>query len=332
MLLSENVMIPLEQYTLNDPLSDWLARDTGALSCVHIDTVQVNVGLRCDLACRHCHVESSPARTEEMDWETMKLVLSAAQHCGARTIDITGGAPEMNPHFLRLVRAARANGFAVIVRTNLTIMLHEGYTDLPAFYRDQPVELVASLPCYLPQNVDRQRGGHVHERSIEAIRRLNAMGYGIDPDLRLVLVYNPLGPVLPPPQATLERDYRHELYVRFGIEFTRLITITNMPIGRFLYDLRRDGDDERYMQLLRESFNAETVEGLMCRRQVHVGWDGTLHDCDFNHALKISTDHGAPRHIRDFDPAALAQRRVVTGPHCLGCTAGHGSSCGGALT
>ncbi len=297
-----------------------------------IDTIQVNIGLTCDLACRHCHVESSPMRTEQMDWETLVLVLSAAERSEARTIDITGGAPEMNPHFRRFIRYVRSRNVEVVVRTNLTIMLHEGYQDLPEFYRDQEVHLVASLPCYLPENVNKQRGQHVYENSIEVIKLLNAQGYGTETYLPLDLVYNPQGPALPPEQHELEKNYRWELDRRFGIKFTRLYTITNMPIGRFLRDLHRDGHDERYLQLLRESFNPRTVKGLMCRFQVHVSWDGTLHDCDFNYALGMPTGRGVPQHIRDFDPLALVNRRIATGSHCFGCTAGHGSSCGGALT
>lgn len=308
-------------------------RATGRpLHAATIDTVQVSIGLTCDLACRHCHVESSPNRREQMTWETMELVLDAAERACARTIDITGGAPEMNPHFRQFVGAATRRGFAVTVHTNLTILTHEGYEDMPAFFRDQRVRLVASLPCYLPENVKKQRGLHVYEESIDVIRKLNAVGYGIAADLPLELVFNPGGPTLPPRQATLEEDYRRELGARFGIRFTRLLTITNMPIGRFLHDLDRDGTGFEYRALLGRAFNADTVEGLMCRRQVHVSYDGSLYDCDFNCALKISTAFEAPPHIRDFDPKLLVNRRINTGEHCFGCTAGSGSSCSGAIT
>ncbi len=296
-----------------------------------IDTIQVNIGLMCDLACRHCHVESSPKRTEQMDWPTMMLVLLAARRAEAKALDITGGAPEMSPHLRRFISVARCRDLGVMVRTNLTIMLREGFEDFPRFYAENAVHLVASLPCYLPTNVDRQRGLHVYEKSIEVIRRLNEVGYGTDPGLPLHLVCNPQGLALPPDQYKLEADYRRELDRRFGIRFTRLIAITNMPIGRFLRDLRRDGQDELYLQLLRESFNPVTVEGLMCRYQVHVSWDGTLHDCDFNYALRMGTTTPRARHIRDFDPRLLVHRQIATGPHCFGCTAGQGSSCGGAL-
>ncbi len=297
-----------------------------------LDTIQVNIGLTCDLACRHCHVESSPKRTEQMEWQTILLILEAAARAEVTTLDITGGAPEMNPDLRRFVAIARFMDLQVIVRTNLTIMLRDGYTDMPEFYRDQRVQLVASLPCYLPENVDRQRGVRVYEKSVEVIKWLNALGYGVDPNLALTLVHNPAGASLPPAQDRLERDYRYELDRRFGIKFTRLHAITNMPIGRFLRDLQREGHDEHYSRLLRESFNARTLDGLMCRNQIHVSWDGTLHDCDFNYALKLPTDACGPRHIRDFDAAMLRHRRIVTGEHCFGCTAGRGSSCGGALT
>ncbi len=300
------------------------------LTAADIETVQVNIGLRCNLACHHCHVESSPARKEEMDWPTMQLVLTAAEKANARTIDITGGAPEMNPNFRRLVRAAIATGFHVIVRTNLTIMLEHGYEDLPSFFASQRVHLIASLPCYLETNVDKQRGAHVYRESIEVIRRLNEVGYGTRRELQLDLVYNPGGATLPPDQRELEEAYRRELDQRFAIQFNRLLTITNIAMGRFLHDLARQGKAEQYQQLLRDSFNPTTVDGLMCRHQLHVSWDGTMYDCDFNFALALPAS--APgRHVRDFDPAAFLTRRIATGEHCFACTAGCGSSCGGAL-
>ena len=300
----------------------------GPLRGISIGTVQVNIGLTCNLACHHCHVESSPRRTEQMSWETMEWTLAAAGKSGARTIDITGGAPEMNPNFRRFVDAALAGGFVVMVRTNLTIMLEDGYRDLPKFYADRGVHLVASLPCYLETNVDRQRGKHVYQESIEIIRQLNALGYGSDPKLPLYLVYNPGGPSLPPNQAELEAAYRERLGGEFGIRFTHLHTITNVPIGRFLHDLKRDGRAGDYQQLLERNFNLETTAELMCRHQLHVGWDGTIYDCDFNYALGLRAEAA---HIRNFDPAAFLVRRIVTGSHCFACTAGCGSSCGGSL-
>jgi radical SAM/Cys-rich protein len=303
----------------------------GELRGVSIQTVQVNIGLKCNLACHHCHVESSPARTEEMDWATMELVLGAARRSGAHTLDITGGAPEMHQEFRRFLGAARAQGLRVIVRTNLTLMLEDGYEDLPEFFRRHHVHLVASLPCYLEENVDRQRGRHVYVESIDVLGRLNALGYGTAKELPLDLVYNPLGPALPPPQPELEIAYRRELKERFGVEFTRLIAMTNMPIGRFLHDLRREEKDREYRQLLKDAFNVQTVEGLMCRHQIHVGHDGTVYDCDFNYALGTAASPEAGTHIRDFDPEICGRRHIVTGEHCYGCSAGHGSSCGGAL-
>lgn len=304
---------------------------TVPLHAKSLATIQVNIGLTCNLACHHCHVESSPKRDEQMSWETMQQVLRAARQADAKTLDITGGAPEMNPHFRPFVVAARKAGLMVIVRTNLTIMLEGGYQDLPAFLREHRVHLVASLPCYLEENVDRQRGKHVYHESVDVLRRLNEVGYGVDAQLPLDLVYNPVGPSLPPPQEQLEADYRRELRARFGIEFTRLLTIANMPIGRFLHDLRRDGHEAEYWRELEGAFNAATVSHLMCRDQIHVSWDGSLHDCDFNYALTMRTADAAPQHIRDFNPAMLRNRPIRVARHCLGCTAGSGSSCGGAL-
>jgi radical SAM/Cys-rich protein len=301
------------------------------LNALSIDTVQVNIGLRCNLACHHCHVESSPVRKEEMSWDTMRSVLDAANACGAGTIDITGGAPEMHPHFRQFVVAARAMGKHVIARTNLTILLERGYEDLPQFFKQRKVHLIASLPCYLENNVDKQRGRGVYKESIEVIQSLNRIGYGIDPELPLDLVFNPGGPSLPPHQDGLEDAYRRELDRRFGIRFTRLLTITNVAIGRFLHDLQRAGKAEQYLQLLRDSFNSATLDGLMCRHQLHVGWDGTLYDCDFNFALSLPAE-GPQRNIRDFDPTDFVARRIATGEHCFACTGGCGSSCGGALT
>jgi radical SAM/Cys-rich protein len=211
------------------------------------------------------------------------------------------------------------------------VLLEPGVQTVPEWFREHGIHLVASMPCYLEENVRAQRGGGVYEKSIEALRKLNALGYGIDPDLPLNLVYNPGGPFLPPDQAELEADYRRELEGRHGVVFSHLLTITNIPIGRFLTELRWRDQEGEYLRLLRDAFNPTTVEGLMCRKQISVGWDGTLFDCDFNLALGYAVDHGAPDHLRTFDLSALVNRRIVTGDHCFGCTAGHGSSCGGAL-
>jgi radical SAM/Cys-rich protein len=301
------------------------------LRCAGIETLQVNVGLRCNQRCAHCHLNCSSERTEAMDWPTMEAVVRAAADFGCPLVDITGGAPELNPRLLRFIAALREGGRPVQVRTNLTVLLEPGMEGVPAFYRAHSVRLVGSLPCYLEQNVRAQRGPGVYERSVDAIRRLNALGYGSDPDLPLDLVHNPGGPFLPPDQPALEKDYRRELGARFGITFRKLLTIANMPIGRFGAALQCDGAEEEYGRLLKDAFNPRTIGGLMCRHQVSIGWDGTLYDCDFNLALGLPVDHGAPSHIRDFEAEALATRRIVTGAHCFGCTAGAGSSCRGAL-
>lgn len=293
--------------------------------------IQVNLGLRCNLACRHCHLEASATRQEVMNWATMEAVLRLAAAFPGCLLDLTGGAPELNPDFRRFVLAARQQGHPVQVRTNLTVLFEPGLESIPEFCHDQQVQLIASLPCYLDANVDAQRGAGVYEKSVAAIRRLNDLGYGANPGLPLSLVYNPGGPFLPPGQSSLEEDYRKHLRDLHGIEFTRLLTITNMPIGRFLDDLRRDDQERGYRKLLEESFNPATVEDLMCRHQICVAWDGRLADCDFNHALDLGLADGLPAHVAGIDPAQLVARRIVTGAHCFGCTAGCGSSCGGAL-
>lgn len=308
-----------------------LYESTEGLYAKDLKVIQVNLGLKCNLECRHCHVVSSPRRTEMMSWETMEYILSAVKQAHPRIIDLTGGAPEMNPHYRRFVSALKELGVEIIVRTNLTIMLETGYEDLPEFNRDHEVHLVASLPCYTEENVDRQRGEGVFAKSIRVLRRLNELGYGIVPNLPLDLVFNPGGPTLPGNQADLERDYKRILDEVYGISFTHLLTITNMPIGRFWGDLKKKGCAETYRNLLYQSFNPATLDELMCRHQVNVRWDGTLFDCDFNLALRMPLEKGIPSHIKDFQADTLARRRIVTADHCFGCTAGQGSSCGGAL-
>ncbi len=302
-----------------------------ALHSLEIDIVQVNLGLRCNQHCVHCHVSASPQRTEMMEWPTMEMIVESARRVGCGLVDLTGGSPELNPHFCRFVEALRGEHVSVQVRTNLTVLLEPEMEQMPQFLRKHQVQIVASMPCYLEQNVRAQRGPGVYEKSVEAVKRLNGLGYGRESQLQLNLVYNPGGPFLPPEQAALEADYRRELMERFGLSFTRLLTITNMPIGRFRSELRKQHREQDYVRLLMESFNPQTLDGLMCRHQVSVGWDGTLYDCDFNLALGLPVDHGAPDHIRRFDPPTLVTRRIVTGEHCFGCTAGCGSSCRGAL-
>ena len=266
-----------------------------------------------------------------MDWSTMEHVIAAAENVRAKLVDITGGAPEMHPHFRRFIAALRGKNLPVMVRTNLTILLESGFETLPEFFRDHQVELCASLPCYLEENVDSQRGTGIFKKSIQALRILNSCGYGKVPHLPLNLVYNPIDGTLPPNSLELEADYKHELRERFGIEFSRLLTITNMPIGQFRSDLKRENKLEDYNRLLRDSFNPGTLDGLMCRHQIHVGWDGRLYDCDFNYALKLPVGDGLPQTIKEFNSHLLMNRAIQTEFHCFGCTAGCGSSCGGAL-
>lgn len=296
-----------------------------------IRVLQANVGLRCNQSCHHCHLECGPDRQESMPWSVMAPVLSAADRVRPELVDITGGAPELHPQIKDFIRALRRNGHEVQVRTNLTVMSEPGLEDMPDFLKEHNIRLVASLPCYLEENVCAQRGRGVYEKSVEMLTRLNALGYGRSPELPLRLVYNPGGPFLPPNQPELEKDYRRELDRRFGIVFTELLTITNMPLGRFWDGLRRENKDGEYMRLLHEGFNCQTVDKLMCRHQISIGWDGTLYDCDFNLALDLPVDGGLAHHIEDFDPERHAARKIRTGDHCFGCTAGFGSSCGGAL-
>lgn len=297
-----------------------------------ISVLQLNLGKLCNQTCRHCHVDAGPERREVMSQETMQLCLDFLARTDIPTVDITGGAPEMNPHFRWLVRQVRGLDRHVIDRCNLTILLAPGYEDLPEFLAEQKVEIVASLPCYLEENTDAQRGQGVFEKSLAALRRLNALGYGQpNSPLQLTLVYNPLGPSLPPAQSTLEAAYRRELARRYGIVFHRLYTITNMPISRFLEDLLSRGQLEEYMQKLIVSYNPAAAAGVMCRTTLSVGWDGRLYDCDFNQMLQLGLAPDWPQHIREANPDRLAQRRITTGQHCYGCTAGNGSSCQGAV-
>ena len=295
-------------------------------------TIQVNVGKLCNQACHHCHVDAGPRRTEIMTRATAERVIEIlAESRGVTTIDITGGAPELNPNFAMLVERARALGRIVIIRCNLTVTLEPRMEWLVDFYRRSRVELICSLPCYTAENVDQQRGSGVFEKSIVAMRQLNAAGFGRG-ELRLDLVYNPIGASLPPPQAELENRYRAELASNFDITFDHLLTITNMPIARFAHQLATTGDQARYMSLLVNHFNPATVDALMCRSLVSIGWDGQLYDCDFNQMLEIPLG-GANRTIWNIDDVAeLTGDRIATASHCFGCTAGAGSSCTGAIT
>lgn len=296
-----------------------------------VRTLQVNIGFKCNQSCSNCHLECGPHRQEMMNWNTMNQVIAAADRIRPEVIDITGGSPELHPHLERFILTLRRKGLNVQIRTNLTVLLEPGIEGMPAFYKKNRVRLVASMPCYLEENVDRQRGEGVYKKCIRMLRALNDIGYGKEEDLPLYLVYNPAGPVLPPDQKPLEEDYKRELKNRYGIVFTGLYTITNMPIGRFWDGLKEENKAEEYMEVLRLGFNCLTIEELMCRHQISIGWDGTLYDCDFNLALGLPVEEGLPRHLRDFDFGRLTNRKVVTGKHCFGCTAGFGSSCGGAL-
>lgn len=301
------------------------------LSATGIDVLQINVGKLCNQTCRHCHVDAGPDRRESMTRETMELCLRALDRCQIPTVDITGGAPELNPQFRWLVEQCAARGRHVIDRCNLTVLLTPKNADLPEFFARHGVEVVCSLPHYRAPSTDRQRGEGVFEKSIEALRRLNAVGYGSGKSgLRLVLVTNPVGAFLPAGQASLETEWKREMRREYDIEFDALYCLTNMPISRYLKWLLDSGNLEAYMSRLVAAFNPAAARGVMCRTTLSVAWDGRLFDCDFNQMLDLEVEQRSAAHIRDFDHTALAARRIVVGPHCFGCTAGAGSSCGGA--
>jgi radical SAM/Cys-rich protein len=300
-----------------------------------VSTLQVNLGYRCNQACLHCHVNASPDRTEMMSAQTVDTVLEYLRVSGVATLDLTGGAPELNPEFRRLVVAARALGVHVIDRCNLTILLEPGQEDLAAFLAAHRVEVTASLPCYTEELVDRQRGKGVYEKSIEGIRRLNALGYG-DPSTSLVLnlVYNPQGPVLPPAQEKLQADYQRVLGETFGIRFNHLYTLANMPIQRFGSTLVSKGQFDGYMQLLKDSYRPDNLESVMCRSLISVDWQGYVYDCDFNQMLGLPMACGGKPRVRldELLGRDLAGNPIAVADHCYGCTAGQGSSCGGSLS
>jgi radical SAM/Cys-rich protein len=299
-----------------------------------LETLQVNLGYRCNQSCLHCHVAAGPTRTEQMSEETVEAVLAALEKQNIVALDLTGGAPELNPHFRHIVQKARALGVRVIDRCNLTILEEPGQEDLAAFMAGHRVEIVASLPCYLEENVDRQRGKGVFETSIRALRKLNALGYGRqDSGLILNLVYNPQGPALPPPQEKLELDYNRHLDERYGISFNRLYTLTNMPIQRFGSMLVSRGQFQQYMALLRSAHQDTNLDGVMCRTLVSIDWQGYVHDCDFNQMLGIplSLPGKAKVHVAKLAGLGLEGNLIAVADHCYGCTAGQGSSCGGAF-
>jgi radical SAM/Cys-rich protein len=301
------------------------------LRAATIQVLQINVGKRCNQACHHCHVDAGPDRTEVMAPEVVEACLRFLESSDIPAIDITGGAPELHPQFRDIVRRSRAGGRHVIDRCNLTITRLPNYSDLPEFLAEHRVEVIASLPSFSERQTNAQRGDGVFADSIAALRRFNELGYGTDGSgLLLHLVTNPVGAFLPGSQAALEADWKRELQRRYGVTFNRLYTITNMPISRFLQFLIDSGNLETYMARLTAAFNPAAVDGLMCRTTLSVGWDGRLYDCDFNQMLDLGTAAGVPQTVFDATPESLASRRIVVGPHCFGCTAGGGSSCGGA--
>ncbi|MGH7165120.1 MAG: arsenosugar biosynthesis radical SAM (seleno)protein ArsS [Nitrospiraceae bacterium] len=303
------------------------------LHATGITVFQINVGKLCNQTCRHCHVDAGPDRSEIMTRATAELCIKALAQTDIPTVDITGGAPELNPQFRWLVEQARALGRHVMDRCNLSVLLLPSQTDLAEFLNRHRVEVIASLPYYRSSQTDAQRGDGVFEKSMQALRLLNKLGYGVEGSgLTLNLVHNPVGAFLPPKQEVIEAQFRRELARHHGVVFTHLYTITNMPISRFLEFLIESGNYNGYMERLANAFNPAAAAGVMCRYTISIGWEGTLYDCDFNQMLDLPVSHGAPRHIRDFDPAQLHGRHIVTGNHCYGCTAGAGSSCGGSVT
>ena len=310
-----------------------LAKNCLSLRRARPEILQVNVGKLCNLTCVHCHVNAGPKRKEIMTRETVDRIIDWLAKTDIPTVDITGGAPEMIPNFRyfieRVTELQRPRH--VIDRCNLTILLEDGYQELAEFLAKNKVEIIASMPCYSAENVNAQRGEGVFDGSIAALQLLNSLGYGIDPGLALHLVYNPVGAFLPPAQEELEADYKRELQTHFGIVFNKLYALANLPIGRFAAYLRRNNQLEEYMQLLMDAFNPATIDGLMCRNTISIGWRGEVYDCDFNQQLDMQWNNGQPLFLWDIDPNSLEGRQIMTGNHCFGCTAGAGSSCGGAI-
>jgi len=304
-----------------------------AIARGRLGTLQVNLGYRCNQSCVHCHVNAGPNRTEEMTGDIVDLVLTVIERRAVATLDVTGGAPELNPHFRRLVRGARSHGVHVMDRCNLTILSEPGQEDLADFLAAEQVEIIASMPCYLADNVERQRGKGVFDGSIRGLKRLNALGYGRDENLVLNLVYNPQGPSLPPPQAALEADYKRILGETHGVVFDNLFVLANMPIQRFGSMLVSKGEFDGYLQLLQHAHLDANLDGVMCRGMISVDWQGYLYDCDFNQMLDLPLARGgkARAHLTDLLADDLDGNPVRVAGHCFGCTAGQGSSCGGAL-
>jgi radical SAM/Cys-rich protein len=310
-----------------------LAQHSVSLRHGRPEILQVNVGKLCNLTCVHCHVNAGPKRKEIMSRETIDRIIDWLAKTDIPIVDLTGGAPEMIPdfrYFIEQVKSLQPHRH-VIDRCNLTILLERGYKDLAAFLARNKIEIIASMPCYSQENVNAQRGEGVFEGSIAALQLLNSLGYAIEPDLPLHLVYNPVGTFLPPSQAELEADYKRELKKHFGVVFNNLYTLTNLPIGRFASYLRHNNSLDEYMELLIQAFNPATITGLMCRNTISVSWRGEVYDCDFNQQLGMQWNNGAPIFLWDVDPHKIENRQIMTGDHCFGCTAGAGSSCGGAI-
>ncbi len=316
-----------------DTFSLLLKTDFPALQRTRLDTLQANLGYRCNQSCLHCHVAASPRRTEEMSWEAMELLLQFVQRQGVATLDLTGGAPELNPHFRRLVLAARAQGLKVMDRCNLTILNEPGQEGLANFLAENEVEIVASMPCYLEENVNRQRGDGVFESSLAGLRQLNALGYGVTGSGRVLnLVYNPAGPSLPPDQVKLEVAYKEQLASRYGIVFNQLYALANMPIQRFGSQLVANDGFHHYMGLLKAAHRDDNLAGVMCKSLISVNWQGFVYDCDFNQMLGLPLgEASAPVPLADLLATEFDGLPIRVADHCYGCTAGQGSSCGGAL-
>lgn len=304
----------------------------GQLKRTQIRDVQVNLGKLCNQACNHCHVDAGPKRTEIMEWVTMEKIIDWCARHDIKTVDITGGAPELNPNFRKFAESCLDNGAKVISRCNLTVLFELGQESLAEWYGTHKIALICSLPCYSKENLEAQRGKGVFRDSIRALQLLNKLGYGSDPELSLDLVYNPNGGRLPPPQSELEATYKERLAEDFGICFNSLFTITNLPISRFRHYLERTGDYENYLNLLMENFNPDTVDGLMCRHIISVDWLGRIFDCDFNQMLDIHAGWRKPRYLWDLPAEEIEKDRIAVDSHCFGCTAGAGSSCTGTLT
>ena len=343
--MSQTISLPISDE--HDPFATRLASDGQNLHRQSLQTLQLNMGKMCNLACHHCHVEAGPGRTEIMPREVCQSILdwidAHRSEMDLQTVDLTGGAPEMNPHFKMMVSELRKRDLHVIDRCNLTILLEDGYEDMAQFLADHQVEIVASLPCYLEDNVDKQRGKGVYSESVQVLKQLNDLGYGMPgTGLQLSLVFNPVGYSLPPAQEGLERDYKFELDKRFGIQFNSLFTITNMPFKRFEHALIRDGKLDEYLGKLYDAHKAENVDAVMCKSLVSIGWQGSVYDCDFNQMLLMPLaysggsieEHHVEKYSRklwDYTPKQLIGLKIQTGKHCFGCTAGGGSSCTGAL-